>query len=189
MTIVAAWASTALNHRSELREAATNPHTAPDDLEKLAESTNEYVLGDVAGNPKLSLAALRKLADRRGYQVEWGRAHNRSTPDDILFRLADSPNEYTRGYVAANPNAPADVLAVLSKDRIDQSLERCTKSFNAAQHHRSFNRRCKCDRQKDSGWRRAAPRTTASNRSGKSIYAQSTPKHQPLIFSSSHARE
>lgn len=100
MIILAAWAVTASSHRSEMREAARNPNTAPADLERLAESTNEYVLGDVAGNPKLSEAALRKLASRGGYLVEWGLAHNRSTPRDILSRLAGSANENTRGFVA-----------------------------------------------------------------------------------------
>jgi hypothetical protein len=119
MIILAAWSLIASSHRSAMREAARNPHTAPEDLGKLAESTNEYVLGDVAGNPKLPEAALRKLANHGGYLVEWGLAHNRSTPTDILSRLASSANEYTRGNVAANPNSPADILAVLSKDRID----------------------------------------------------------------------
>jgi hypothetical protein len=100
MIILAAWAVTASSHRSEMREAARNPNTAPADLERLAESTNEYVLGDVAGNPKVSEAALRKLASRGGYLVEWGLAHNRSTPRDILSRLAGSANENTRGFVA-----------------------------------------------------------------------------------------
>jgi hypothetical protein len=119
MTILVAWAVAASNHRSDVREAARNPNTAPEDLERLTESTNEYVLGDVAGNPKLSEAALRKLANHGGYLVEWGLAHNRSTPGDILSRLGGSANEYTRGFVAANPNAPAAILAVLSKDRMD----------------------------------------------------------------------
>jgi hypothetical protein len=119
MTSLAAWAFTASGHRSEMREAARNPNTAPEDLARLAESTNEYVVGDVAGNPKLSEAALRKLANRGGYLIEWGLAHNRSTPGDILSRLAGSANEYTRAYVAANPGAPADILAALSKDRME----------------------------------------------------------------------
>jgi hypothetical protein len=99
-----------------MRLAARDANTAPEALERLAASTNEYVLGDVAGNPKLSEATLRKLANHGGYLVEWGLAHNRSAPRDILSRLAGSPNDYTRGYVAANPNAPAEVLAALSKD-------------------------------------------------------------------------
>jgi hypothetical protein len=119
MIILAAWAWTASSHRSEMREAARNPNTASEDLERLAQSTNEYVLGDVAGNPKLSESALRKLANHGGYLVEWGLAHNPATPADILSRLAGSANENTRGFVAANSNAPADILTVLSKDRVE----------------------------------------------------------------------
>ncbi len=114
------WALTTLSHKHDqlaaMRLAARDANTAPDVLEKLAANTNEYVLGDVAGNPKLSEATLRRLAKHGGYLVEWALAHNRSTPVDILSRLAGSANEYTRGDVAANPNAPAAVLSDLSKD-------------------------------------------------------------------------
>jgi hypothetical protein len=114
------WRFTTFNHRRDalaaIRLAARNANTTSQDLENLAGSTNEYVLGAVAGNPKLSKATLRKLANHGGYLVEEGLAHNPSTPQDILSRLAGSADEYTRGNVAANPNAPAEVLAALSKD-------------------------------------------------------------------------
>jgi hypothetical protein len=122
LLLLGSWAFTTFSHRrdrlAEMRLAARDANTAPDTLERLAASTNEYVLGDVAGNPKLSEATLRKLANHGGYLVEWGLAHNRSTPREILSRLAGSANDYTRGYVAGNPNAPAEVLAVLSKDAV-----------------------------------------------------------------------
>jgi hypothetical protein len=101
-----------------MRLIAMHPNTSSEDLERLAVSTNEYVLGDVAGNAKLSELTLRKLADRGGYLIEWGLAQNRSTPKDILSRLAESGNEYTRANVAANPSTPLEVLSGLSKDRI-----------------------------------------------------------------------
>ncbi len=120
LLLVGGWRLTTLSHRRDqlaaIRLAARDGNAAPESLERLAASTNEYVLGDVAGSPKLSEATLRKLADHGGYLVEWGLARNRSVPGDILSRLAGSPNEYTRGNVAANPNAPTEVLAVLSKD-------------------------------------------------------------------------
>jgi hypothetical protein len=114
------WAYTTLSHRRDalaaMRLAARSANTAPDDLERLAASTNEYVLHDVATNPKLSKSTLRKLASHGGYLVEQGLAWNPRTPQDILSRLAGSANEYTRGGVAANPNTPVEVLADLSKD-------------------------------------------------------------------------
>jgi hypothetical protein len=120
LVTLAGWAVTTLSHRRDglaaMRLAARDANTAPEDLERLAASTNEYVLGDVAGNPNLSEATLRRLANHGGYLVEWGLARNRNTPRDILARLAGSANEYTRGSVAANPNAPAEFLADLSKD-------------------------------------------------------------------------
>lgn len=122
VVLLTGWTFTTLSHRRDslaaTRLAARSAKTASADLEKLATSTNEYVLGDVAGNPKLSNASLRKLANHGGYLVEWGLAHNPSTPQDILSRLAGSADEYTRGYVAGNPNAPVEVLADLSKDGI-----------------------------------------------------------------------
>jgi hypothetical protein len=124
LLLLGSWVFATLSHRRDrlaaMRLTAGDANTAPEALERLATSTNEYVLSDVAGNPRLSEATLRKLANHGGYMVEWGLAHNHSAPRDILSRLASSPNEYTRGYVAANPNAPAEVLAALSKDVVRQ---------------------------------------------------------------------
>jgi hypothetical protein len=61
------------------------------------------VLGDTARSPKLSEATLRKLATRGGYLIEWGLSANPRTPGDILAKLAESDDEYTRANVAANP--------------------------------------------------------------------------------------
>jgi hypothetical protein len=120
LVILAGLAVTTFNHRRDslaaMRLAARSANTAPEVLERLAASTNEYVLHDVATNPKLSQSTLRKLASHDGYQIENGLAWNPSTPQDILSHLAGSADEYTRGGVAANPNAPVEILADLSKD-------------------------------------------------------------------------
>jgi hypothetical protein len=101
-----------------MRLVARNINTAPGDLERLAESKNEYVLGDVAANPGLSENTLRRLAKRGGYLVEWGLGRNSHTPKDILATLAMSADEYTRQRVATNPNTPAEVLGSLSVDPV-----------------------------------------------------------------------
>lgn len=72
-----------------------------------------------SGEPEAFRSSSSQTGEPRWLPGRMGLAHNRSTPGDILSRLADSANEYTRGYVAANPNATADILATLSKDRIE----------------------------------------------------------------------
>jgi hypothetical protein len=57
-----------------MRLVAGHVNTAAEDLEILAKSRNEYVLGDVAANPKLPEATLRRLAEHGGQLAEWGLA-------------------------------------------------------------------------------------------------------------------
>jgi hypothetical protein len=101
-----------------MRLVAKNIKTAPGDLERLAQSRNDYVLGDVASNPAVSETTLRRLAKQGGYRVEWGLGHNHHTPKDILAKLAISADEYTRRGVATNPNTPVEVLVGLSVDPV-----------------------------------------------------------------------
>ena len=100
-----------------MRLIARHPNVAAADLEKLAMSTNKYVLGDAAANPKLSAATLRKLATRSNYLVECGLARNPQTAPDVLLKLASSADESTRASVASNLNASAEVLKSLSADQ------------------------------------------------------------------------
>ena len=101
-----------------MRLVAGNPNTSAEDLEHLATSTNEYVLGDVAASPKLSAATLEKLANRGGYLIDWGLATNSKSPGRILSNLAEKQNEYTRSYVAMNQSTRAEILTMLSNDPV-----------------------------------------------------------------------
>lgn len=101
-----------------MRLVIQHPNTAPEDLERLATSKNEYILSDLAGNPKLSQATLKRLTERGGHLIEWGLARHPQTPQSSLVRFAQSSDEYTRTSVAANPCAPAEVLEALSKDQV-----------------------------------------------------------------------
>jgi hypothetical protein len=78
-----------------------------DTLEVLAQSPDDYVLGDVAANPKLSEATLRALAKKGGYLIEWGLAANPKTPPDVLAQLAQSENRTTRDFLTQNKSARA----------------------------------------------------------------------------------
>jgi hypothetical protein len=120
LLVAGGWGFITLSHQRDrlttMRLAAKDPNTPTEALQKLAVSSNEYVLGDLAGNPKVPEATLRRLVKQGGYLIELGLAHNSSAPADILTRLATSQDEYTRGYVAGNPNAPAEALDALSRD-------------------------------------------------------------------------
>ena len=99
-----------------MRLIASNPNTAPADLERLAEARSKDVGGEVAANPAASEATLRRLADEGHYLAEWGLSYNPHAPKDILAKLATSADEFTRLGVAANPNTSVEVLAALSAD-------------------------------------------------------------------------
>lgn len=79
-----------------MRLVAKHPNTAAADLEILANSKDEQVLGDVAARPELSEATLRRLAVRGGYLVELGLARDPNAPPDILSNLALSSRRWRR---------------------------------------------------------------------------------------------
>jgi hypothetical protein len=99
-----------------MRLVARHPNVLPETLEHLAECTNDYVLGDVAGNNKTSVDTLIRLRKRNTYLIDWGLARNPATPPEILSALATSGDEYTRAPVAANPSTPLRDIEKLSSD-------------------------------------------------------------------------
>jgi hypothetical protein len=99
-----------------MRLVARNPNVLPETLEHLAVCTNDYVLGDVAGNDKTSQATLIKLSQRKSYLIDWGLARNPATPADILSSLSFSGEKYTREPVARNPGTPLKDLERLAVD-------------------------------------------------------------------------
>lgn len=99
-----------------MRLVARNHNALPETLEHLAKSSNEYVLGDVAGNEKTSVETLIRLSKRKNYLIDWGLARNPSTPSDILSDLSRSDNEYTRAPAAQNPGTLLKDLEQLASD-------------------------------------------------------------------------
>jgi hypothetical protein len=100
-----------------MRLVARNHNVLPETLEHLAQSSNEYVLGDVAGNEKTSVETLIRLSRRKNYLIDWGLARNPLTPPDILSGLSRSDNEYTRAPAAQNPGTVLKDLELLASDR------------------------------------------------------------------------
>ncbi|MBS0236242.1 MAG: hypothetical protein JSS50_02760 [Proteobacteria bacterium] len=102
-----------------IRLVEMNPNVTLDTLQYLTDSNNYYVLGDIAGNPRLPEKYLRKLYARsqnhqEGYLIEWGLAANPSTPLDILRELSKKANreklfDALQASLNMNPNAPPDI--------------------------------------------------------------------------------
>ena len=101
-----------------MRLVARNKNAYPDTLEHLAKCSNDYVLGDVAGNEKTSVKTLVRLSKRKTYLVDWGLARNPETPPDILSELSQSESEYTRDPAALNPATPLKDLELLAADPV-----------------------------------------------------------------------
>jgi hypothetical protein len=116
-----------------MRLIARHPNVLPETLEHLAKCSNNYVLGDVAGNEKTSVETLASLSERKNYLIDWGLAGNPSTPSDILSNLSLSGNEYTRAYVAGNPNTPLKDLKRLASDRERSVRQNATQNPKMSQ--------------------------------------------------------
>ena len=88
-----------------MRLVVLHPNVDERALIELAKSPDQYVQGQVAGNPKTPVEILRHFytMPSRDYLIDRGLARNPNTPADILQELAKSPNKYTRRYAENNP--------------------------------------------------------------------------------------
>ena len=100
-----------------MRLVARHPNADVRVLLVLAESPDDYVLGDVAGNKRTPKEILFRLSKKGGYLIEWGLSCNPNCPPDILHKLSLSDNNYTRSNVARNYNTAPDDLVRLSKGK------------------------------------------------------------------------
>jgi hypothetical protein len=101
-----------------MRLVAQHPNVLPTTLEQLSNSSDDYVLLNVAANKKTSVATLRRLSQRKTDLIDWGLAGNPLTPSDVLSKLSSSANEYTRAGVAQNPSTPLKDLEKLAVDKV-----------------------------------------------------------------------
>jgi hypothetical protein len=82
-----------------MRLIVGNANVSPETIEKLASNSyaDEYLLGDILGNPKTPARIIERHANATQYLLKWGLASNPKTPVEVLERLAKDPDPYTSG--------------------------------------------------------------------------------------------
>jgi hypothetical protein len=94
-----------------MRLVVLNPKVRADTVELLSKSSDEYVLGDIAGSDKASVGTLRRLYAKGGDLIEWGLVRNPNTPSDLLEKLKKSDDQFTREMAryreASTPRVPS----------------------------------------------------------------------------------
>jgi hypothetical protein len=116
------------------KEVATNPHASATALAKLIKDPEDdggYLVRSVAEHPHVSAAVLSRIfADRSNWaeryqsctlwcDLDASIAYHRNTPVEILARLAEDGDSWTRGVVAGNPNTPVEILEKLAEDGLE----------------------------------------------------------------------
>ena len=101
-----------------MRLVARHQNVDAKTLALLANSPDDYVLGDVAGNPATPPEILPRIFAKGGYLIDWGIARNPNCPPGILHELALRDSEYTRAAVAQNKATRLDDLERLVKDPV-----------------------------------------------------------------------
>ncbi len=95
---------------------ASNPHTLPTVLKKLADEKNERVRSRVAANPNTPAEVLVGLSRDESVEVRLSVVENVNTPQFILEVLSKDENEDVRLGMAENRHLPPEILHKLSKD-------------------------------------------------------------------------
>lgn len=93
-----------------MRLIVRHPNVSPSTLEYLARtSTVDYVLSDIAANPKTSMDTLIQLETKNDYLIDVGLAQNNKAPISVMRKLLDRKKEYVLTSLADNPAAPLDI--------------------------------------------------------------------------------
>ena len=97
-----------------MRLVIRNQNVSASTIEYLANSSQvDYVLGDIAGNPKTSVETLRRLEIKKNYLIDWGLAQNQKTPSDVFTKLLEREKYFTQRttleMLLRNPSAPSEV--------------------------------------------------------------------------------
>jgi hypothetical protein len=108
------------NGLAVMRLVVHNPNVSPATIEYLANTSNvDYVLGDIAGNPKTSVETLRRLETKKNYLIDWGLAQNTKTPVDVFTKLLNRkkyfPQSTTLNMLLRNPSAPSEIRVKASE--------------------------------------------------------------------------
>lgn len=112
---------------------ASNPHTSPMALAKLADDTNERVRCRVAENSQAPSELLLKLARDASTEVRLSVSENPNAPPSVLEMLAQDPSEDVRLGLSANPHIPEYLLKTLVEDENVFVASNATKTLTARQ--------------------------------------------------------
>ncbi len=110
---------------------ASNPHTAPVALAKLADDSSEKVRSRVAENPQSPIELLEKLAHDQSVDVRLGVSENPKAPESIIAILSRDSSEDVRLGVASNPQTPRNILEELTNDDNIYVSSNATKSLSS----------------------------------------------------------
>lgn len=97
-----------------MRLVVRNPNVTPSTIEYLASTSQvDYVLGDIAGEPKTSIETLRLLETKKNYLIDWGLAQNQKTPSDVRIKLLDRKKYFTQRatleFLIRNPSTSPEI--------------------------------------------------------------------------------
>lgn len=97
-----------------MRLVVRNSNVSEKAIEYLARtSQNEYVLSDIAANPKTSTETLRSLEAKKNYLIDWGLSQNPKSPPDVFSKLLDREKYFTQrttlDLLLRNPSIPSEV--------------------------------------------------------------------------------
>ena len=104
--------------RSLQHDAAADPRTPPDELDRLAYSPGWVVRSNVAANPSARPDTLVRLAADTNPGVQASVANNSNIPHAAAAELLGRPATHIRAVenLAGNPATPSSILAHLAAD-------------------------------------------------------------------------
>jgi len=110
---------------------ASNPGTASEVLDKLANSSKPDIAERVAENPNTGADTLEKLSNHESSEVRGAVTENTNTSDETLEQHSTDKNPDVRFRLAENANTPVELLESLALDdnpfvlsRAEDTLER-----------------------------------------------------------------
>jgi hypothetical protein len=103
-----------------MRLVIKNPNVSANTIQYLADTSQvDYVLGDIAGNSKISIETSRRLEIKKDYLIDWGLAQNPNTPPDVFSKLLDREKHFTQRttleMLIRNPSTPAEIRTKASE--------------------------------------------------------------------------
>jgi CheY-like chemotaxis protein len=96
---------------------ASNPHTSPWVLKRLAQEKNYKLRAKVAENPRTPIEIIEQLASDLHPDVRVATAENENTPEHILEKLSKDESDDVRLGIAENHRIPSRILQTLAADK------------------------------------------------------------------------